>query len=414
MISTLGFACAIGSRLFAGLFLDKFGPKITSVLAGLFSSVGFILLATAEDTERLSQVIQPAWIILALGGAAIHLTSFHTTNLQTNKALKGQASVYISAGFGAGSLVLPLLQLLNQYGHVSLQAISAGYAAVTLLLTINCFFHQPWRAWNAIGSQVAVDLNCLRRSWWPESLDRLTAIKRPSDPKFPPLSQVLRSFQFWGECFWFSGNVFLLTYYLSTISQLLFNLGDAKVNDDVDSFANNIFTRVAIFFNGFGFIWAPTVSYLQKSKSIYFRVCLEVSLAFMSCVLLTIPIIELQIVVFILQAFVRLQIFSYHFAYLVERFGFRHFGLLNGISSLVAGLFGLCGYGLQIFTIFKAEGSFMISYCIVAALVLSTLVFPFVLRRLDRKAEEEKTTNEKYEDSPTLLAHSVRSVINTS
>ena len=81
MLSTLGFASAIGSRLFAGLVLDKFGPKITSVLAGLLSTVGFLLLATTENTAQLSQFIQPAWIILALGGAAIHLTSFHTTNL---------------------------------------------------------------------------------------------------------------------------------------------------------------------------------------------------------------------------------------------------------------------------------------------------------------------------------------------
>jgi hypothetical protein len=205
---------------------------------------------------------------------------------------------------------------------------------------------------------------------------------------------VLRSFQFWGECFWFSGNVFLLTYYLSTISQILFTLGDAKVNDDVDNFANNIFTRIAIFFNGLGFLWAPTVAYLQKSKTIYFRVYLETSLAFLACVLLTIPLIELQIAVFVILAFVRLQTFSYHFAYLMDRFGFRHFGLLNGISSLVAGLFGLWGYGLQIFSIFKAEGNFMISYFIVAALVLSTLIFPILLERLDARSQATELSAE--------------------
>ena len=312
MLSTIGFASAIGSRLFFGVFLDKFGPKITSTLAGLSSTTGFLLLATAKDSDGLSRVIQPAWIILALGGAAIHLTSFHTTNLQLDKAHKGQASVYISAGFGAGSIILPILQLINQYSGVSLQVISACYAAVTVILTINCFLHQPWRAWNALGSSPSVDMNCFRRLWWPQGFDRLSAIKKPSDAKFPPLNEVLMSFQFWGECFWFSGSVFLLTYYLSTISQILFTLGDAKVDDDVDNFANNIFTRIAVFMNGLGFLWAPTVAYLQKTKSIYYRVCLEITLALIACVLLTIPIIEVQIVVFIIQAFVRLQTFTYH------------------------------------------------------------------------------------------------------
>ena len=425
MLSTFGFSVGIGSRLFGGLFLDKFGPKITSTLSGLLSAAAFLVLATAENTERLSQVIQPAWIILALGGATMHLTSFHTTNLQHDKASKGQASVYISAGFGAGSLVLPILQLINQYGGVSFQIICAFYAGVALLLTINCFFHQPWRAWNTIGSHATVDLNCFRLDWWPtlappepevdveaegdvqrhnhntegESKGGMMRGRRDSrrpsflllsamkstDAKFLPLKQVLKRFQFWGECVWFSGNIFFLTYYLSTISQVLFALGDAKVNDNVDSFANNIFTRVAILFNGFGFLWAPTVAYLTKSKSFYFRIFLEIGMAFIACVFLAIPIIELQIFTFVIQAFVRLQIFAYHFNYLQERFGFRHFGLLNGISSLVAGLVGLCGYGLQIFSIYQAEGSFLISYVIVATVILATVAFPTILKRLDTK-----------------------------
>merc|ERR1711862_943913 len=134
---------------------------------------------------------------------------------------------------------------------------------------------------------------------------------------------------------------------------------------------------------------APTVAYLQKHKTIYFRIYLEIGLAFLACVLIGIPIIELQIAVFIIQAFVRLQTFAYHFAYLAERFGFRYFGLLNGISSMVAGLFGLGGYGLQIFTIFKTKGSFVISYAIVGLLILSTLVFPVVLKKLDKKMLED-------------------------
>ena len=76
-------------------------------------------------------------------------------------------------------------------------------------------------------------------------------------------------------------------------------------------------------------------------------------------ILLTIPIIELQVVVFPLQPFVRLQVFSNHYAYLAERFGFRHFGLLNGISSLVAGTFGLLGYTLQIFSVYIANGNYV-------------------------------------------------------
>jgi hypothetical protein len=59
-----------------------------------------------------------------------------------------------------------------------------------------------------------------------------------------------KSFTFWEEGFWFSGELFFLTYYLSTINQILFSLGDTSV----DSLYNNIFSSVAVFSNGLGFL----------------------------------------------------------------------------------------------------------------------------------------------------------------
>ena len=119
-------------------------------------------------------------------------------------------------------------------------------------------------------------------------------------------------------------------------------------------------------------------------------------MAFVMSLMLTVPIIEVQVVVFMLQALVRLQVFSNHFAYIGERFGFRYFGLLNGISSLVAGSFGLLGYLLQVYSLFVAKGNFSLSYFFVAALVLSSSIFPFVLRKKDQHnaaVEEEKREN---------------------
>jgi len=384
IISTMGFAAAIGSRLFSGVFLDKFGPKVTAVLSGIVSTSGLIVLATAKDTSVLTKRIDSAWIILAVGGASMHLTSFHVTNLQASPSEKRKASLWVSAGFGAGSLVLPVLQVINQYGDVKLQTICMVYSCVTVLLTLNSFFVQPWRAWNAIGSQATLDTNCLRRLWWPSSILELTAIKKKTSKKFPPLKSVLRSFTFWGECAWFSSQLFLLTYYLSTINQILFALGDATVNQNVDSLLNNMFTRACVFFNGFGWLWSPIVGYLMATKSIYFRIYLEIAMALVMSLLLTVPVIEVQLIVFMLQALVRLQVFSNHFSYLGERFGFRHFGLLNGISSLVAGAFGLLGYTLQIYSLFIAKGNFSLSYFMVAVLVVASSLFPYVLKQKDR------------------------------
>jgi len=228
----------------------------------------------------------------------------------------------------------------------------------------------------------------------------LTAIKRKNSAKFPQLNEVLRSFAFWGECFWFSSQLFLLTYYLSTINQILFALGDASANTaDVDSLYNNMFTRACVFFNGLGWLWSPFVGYLMVTRSVYFRVYLEIIMALAMSLMLTVPIIEVQVVVFLIQALVRLQLFSNHFAYLGERFGFRHFGLLNGISSLVAGAVGLLGYFLQIYSLFVANGNYGLSYFFVSAFVVSSCVFPFILRRKDRTEVESDDTEAVVDDS---------------
>ncbi len=394
MISTMGFGAAIGSRLFAGIFLDRFGPKITSVCSGVLSTVGLLLIATAKDSSELTNRITGSWIVLAVGGSAMHLTSFHITNLQASVVEKRKASLYVSAGFGAGSLILPILQVINQYGNVRFQTICVYYSCLSILLTLNGFLVQPWRAWNSIGSSCEKSWNILDPSWWPCGDEAtLTASKKPSDTKFPTLKEALTSFTFWGECYWFSCQLFLLTYYLSTINQILFSLGDAKVEQDVDSLLNNMFTRASIFFNGLGFLWSPIVGYLMKTKTIYFRVYLEIAMSLVMSILLTLPIIEVQVIVFLLQALVRLQVFSNHFAYIAERFGFRHFGLLNGISSLIAGAFGLLGYPLQIFSVFIAAGNFGVSYFIVAGLLITTGIFPFVLKRKDALTKESEASN---------------------
>ncbi len=80
LISTIGFAAAIGSRLFIGLFLDRQGPKTTSVLCCLICLAGFLLLATSAE-NKLSGVFLPAWVLLSLGGSGLHITGFHFTNL---------------------------------------------------------------------------------------------------------------------------------------------------------------------------------------------------------------------------------------------------------------------------------------------------------------------------------------------
>ena len=80
LISTFGFAAAIGSRLFIGLFMDRQGPKMTSVMCSLICLAGFLMIASSDENE-IGAIFLPAWILLSLGGSGLHITGFHFTNL---------------------------------------------------------------------------------------------------------------------------------------------------------------------------------------------------------------------------------------------------------------------------------------------------------------------------------------------
>lgn len=108
LISTVGFAVAIGSRVFVGLFMDIQGPKTTATICSVVCLLGICLLASAAD-ESLTTTFLPAWILLSVGGSGLHITGFHLTNLFPGDGKK-KASAGISAAFGASSAIFPAMQ----------------------------------------------------------------------------------------------------------------------------------------------------------------------------------------------------------------------------------------------------------------------------------------------------------------
>ena len=71
------------------------------------------------------------------------------------------------------------------------------------------------------------------------------------------------------------------------------------------------------------------------------------AMAFVTTILLIILIIEVQVIAFLMQSLVRLQVFTYHFAYLHMLPTDLAFGILDCWNGISSGLFDLLGYMLQ-------------------------------------------------------------------
>lgn len=372
LVSSLGFSASIGARIVFGYALDTYGPKITAMLSCALSFVGCIMLAAADDADSIGSLLLPAWLLMCMGCCGLHVTGYHVLSLFSGHA-KMIASACISTAFGAASLILPLMQLMNQYADVPLQGLMIFYACIVLLVGIHNFLVQPWEKLSA-GVLAKPDLRLFRRQWWQRDVRWKPQLRSAlKDMKGP---------DFWGEALFFSANMLVATFYLSSVADMMYNKGDLAFSTNANDWADYMFTKCAGIFNGLGFVWFPLVEYTMYrfEWSTCFAFQLAAHVVFV--VLLLMPQLEVQMITFLLQGMVRLMIFTYHHTYLVDRFGLEHFGILNGVTSLVAGVFGLLGYPLQLFAVYILRGDFVYTLALLSILLLLSAAFPLYLRRM--------------------------------
>ena len=369
--------------------MDKHGPKLTAIICSLICLSGFSILASQSD---LTSAFLTAWILLSVGGSGLHITGFHFTNLFPGDG-KIKASAFISAAFGASSAVFPIMQVFNQYAGLKIRTMMIFYTAIVCLVTINNFLIQPWSKLKK-GEEYTPKFNIISSSWW----------KRYAGEK-PTLSSITANivqFEFYGETVIFSVLLLLLTHYLSTSSQLMYEKGDVPFTSNPNGWSDFMIARMAGWFNALGFIWLPSVKYIMSAciwpKS-YFILCL-LNIVIIGIVL--VRSLELQILGFTLLSFGRLLLFSCHHAYLIDTFGMTSFGTLNGISSLVAAIIGFSSYPLQLLAL---RMNYSVSFIPVGVLIALTTAIPVIMwKKLNSLSEATRLLDVSLNDSEETVA----------
>ena len=129
-----------------------------------------------------------------------------------------------------------------------------------------------------------------------------------------------------------------------------------------------------------GFLWYPTTKYLilKTNWPVKFT-CVIVLNAIVALIIFAVPQLSPQIIAMVLLSCTRLMLFSFHHGFLLDKFGIEYFGILNGVSSLVAAIIGLLNYPLQLMAI--EIGSYSITFVPIAVAVVLLGVFPFLLNK---------------------------------
>ena len=293
-----------------------------------------------------------------------------------------------------------MLQQLHQFGNVPLSALMGGYSLIALALALNTLIAQPWQNY-AANSLPDVSLCVWQASWWTPL--RAVIHRRPKkvavgESQIPAgatggtrsLAELLRTFEFWGECCHFS-SLYLLAnvYYISSLNQITYSKGDMRFSSEANSWDDYMFRRVGALAMGTGFAFLPFIADLLEACAFSSVFLLESALGLLLLLLLLLPSLEAQMVSMFVQCWLRTQLFSAHFAYLAASFGFAHFGTLNGLSSIIAAVVGLLNYPLQLLAIQRAGDHALPTLVLVVTTGVAVL-FPVLLRRREQQSRGPK------------------------
>lgn len=120
--------------LFAGWCVDRYGPKITTLLGGLFLGSGFLLTSQIDSTWQLYLT----YVLIGVGMSPAY-SPLMTTITRWFVRRRGLALGIFSAGIGAGPLVLvPLASYLNSIGGWRFAFLVIGSTAS--LIIVAAFF----------------------------------------------------------------------------------------------------------------------------------------------------------------------------------------------------------------------------------------------------------------------------------
>ncbi|KAG9245994.1 MFS transporter-like protein Fmp42 [Calycina marina] len=146
---------AVGTNVAAlpiGAILDKFGPRVCSLLGGLFLTAGSLLFAFANQIPFDGYL--PGYFFLGLGGPFIYISSFQLSHAFPQHS--GLILALLTGAFDSSSAIFLLYRIIYEGGHEAfkLKYFFLIYLAVPCFIFIVQFLCMPYRSYKTIGELV--------------------------------------------------------------------------------------------------------------------------------------------------------------------------------------------------------------------------------------------------------------------
>ncbi|TMW56381.1 hypothetical protein Poli38472_006391 [Pythium oligandrum] len=377
-IATSSNMCA---NLFLGLLFDKAGPRITKVISLLLVVVGSLLVGRARYRDGGSgfDFFLPGMAMIGFGGTGIQLSSIHLSNLFPES--KSLVTCCIVGTLQLSFVIFAVFGLLYERLGYSMAQIFDGYAILVSLTLIGTLFlspdtpfdtdddedesqevyeidhaNHPMRSPIRLPTVFKKDENSLLLSTPQLIKAKLAALAARGNGRrtngSPSLEQELRlarmqpslvnrsfktqvsSPQFVLLLWLFSVGILWCNYFVGSLGDQLRWKGLSPVD------VTTLLGYFGILLPA-GVVFIPFIGWLLDlwGHVLVTLLCCLVGLAYTLCTWSS--HVSLLVVGFVLYSLFRTALFALAFAYLGQTFGFRHFGVLSGLTFCVAALVGL-------------------------------------------------------------------------
>lgn len=331
-IFTFGAIGNYVSTLIFGAVLDRYGPRLTAIVASLLFTVGLGCLIQPSSFIYLATGIG----LLGFAGPGIQLPTLHMANLFPNSRA---AAVFMSAqaaAFDGGTAVWAVLRWSNQAYGVTSQQFLQWYMVVPLSVLVTAVCVWP----DTIVGETSTSVPANKQYVGAGSPYLSPAIRGAtvaaeggtSALRNAPLSVVLRHGAFYSLAIWVSIHILKLNFIVATINDQLL------VQEDGDAAEQLIDVFGAML--PFGCVVLPLVAYVLDRSALYsFQLANAVGFLY-GGILVWFPSNKIlqTCLVFPAVATSRQMVYSTVFHQVGQVFGFANYGVLLGLTNVVVSL----------------------------------------------------------------------------
>jgi OFA family oxalate/formate antiporter-like MFS transporter len=343
----LGLSAVVG-----GLWINRSGPRVVGMVAGLLWGGGVFLSSFSADKLW--------WLYLTygvMGGTGLGMGYVVPVAVLVKwfPERRGLITGIAVGGFGAGALVAAPLagRLMQHFGPMP----TLMYLGITYAIVAVCgafFMQNPPEGWKPAG-------------WAPSAAQ----VSQRSDRDYT-LGEALRTWQWWAICALLSINTIAGISVVSQAAPLFQELGK------VDAVTAATFVGIISLGNGLGRVFWAWISDLTGRKAAFFTMYLLQSIIFWNFHSISSPVVLLVVSFIVLVCYGGAYGITPAFA--ADYFGPRHVGPIFGLMLLPWAF--PAAFGPLLFAYLRQatggynQGLYLIAGALTAAMILPVLVHP--------------------------------------